>query len=208
MGQMIPALRALPLPAATHLAAACLATLPLAACHPGKEQGQDSEGAVRLILPTGPAPLELPPRQPEGAEWSLRRDGSLDFALSGQPALLSVSCRHGSDGRAFIHLLRRTRAEPGAKALFALEGNRRVARVPMNVTRAGDPGEWQGQIDAHAEAAGALKGGMKIMATLPGGGMLELPASREPGVLLDACRASDKSTRASVSSAPEEPETD
>lgn len=180
--------------------------LGLAACSPSGSQRHDKDGSVRLALPTEPAPQEQPPLQPEGTEWALRPDGSLDFGLPGQPALLSVRCNHDKDGRAFIHVVRRTRAEAGAKALFALEGNRHVARVPVNVTRAGDSGEWQGEIDAHAETIGALKGGMKIMATLPGGGTLELPPSSDAGHLLDACRASDKSAQATIAQGSGEPE--
>ena len=167
----------------------------LVACSPNKEKAADGigrDGTMRITLPTRPAEPEQPPLQPEGTQWVSRPDGGMDFGVPGQPALLSIACSHGPDGRALIHLVRRTRAEAGAKALFALEGNMRVARVPMNVVRPGDPGEWQGSIDAHADSIGAIKGGNSVMATLPGGGMLRLTASREPGRLLEACRASDR----------------
>ena len=60
-----------------------------------------------------------------------------------------------------IHFIRRTRAEEGAKALLAVEGNGHVARVPLDVVKSGDPGEWQGAMRAHlalASASARIKG--------------------------------------------------
>ena len=175
----------------------CLALAPVlavAACSPSAPERQDKDGYIRLPLPTEPAAPDLAPQQPEGGQWSTR-EGTMNFGLPGQPAMLSISCTHSPDGKARLHFVRRARAEEGAQALFAIEGNLHVARVPMNVTRAGDPGEWQGDIDAHAETAGAIKGDGQVTATLPGGGALKLARSSEPGHLLDACRASDAKAR-------------
>ena len=140
--------------------------------------------------------MELAPQQPDGAVWSLTKGGAVDFGLPGQPALLSISCVHTSDGTARIAYVRRTRAEAGAKALLAIEGNGHVARVAIDVVKAGDPGEWQGAIEASLETAAAIKGGASMVATLPGGGALKLPPSPEAGRLLDACRASGRKSGA------------
>jgi hypothetical protein len=172
-----------------HLPA--LALLTLAACSPTGDQSQAPDNAIRIALPTEPAPLELPPQQPEGAVWSNLANGGVAFGLPGQPALLEVACTHAGDGTALVRYTRRTRAEAGAKALLAIEGNRHVARVPVDVVKAGDPGEWQGAMPARLETAGAIKGGAEMTATLPGGGALKLPPYPGAGALLDSCRASD-----------------
>ena len=180
----------------TFLTAALVLTL--SACLPsgGDPAQQSPDNAIRIALPSEPTPLELPPRQPEGAAWSAPGNGSVNFGLPGQPALLSISCIHTPDGTARIAYVRRTRAEMGAKALLAIEGNGHVARVAMDVVEAGDPGEWQGAIDASLETASAVKGGASMVATLPGGGALKLPPSPEAGRLLDACRASGRKSGA------------
>ena len=166
----------------------------LSACSPSqKDEQTGANGYVRVPIPTEPAALETAPAQPEGGAWRGAANGGIEFGLPGQPALFAVSCTHGSDGAARLHFVRRTRAEEGARALMAIEGNLHVARVPMNVTRPGDPGEWQGELDAHLETAGAIKGGMSMVATLPGGGALKMPPSGEGSRLLEACRASGKS---------------
>ena len=176
--------------------------LTLAACSPsgGGSTQRAPDNAVRIPLPSEPAPLELAPQQPDGAVWVLAGigagNGSLDFGLLGQPPLLSISCIHTPDGTARIAYVRRTRAEVGAKALLAVEGNGHVARVAMDVVKAGDPGEWQGAIDASLETASAIKGGASMVATLPGGGALKLPPSPDAGRLLDACRASGRKSGA------------
>ena len=168
-----------------------LTLLTLAACSPSGEQSQAPDNAIRMPLPTEPAPLEAPPAQPEGAVWSSLSNGSVAFGLPGQPPLLEVACTHAADGTAMVRYTRRTRAEAGAKALLAIEGNRHVARVPLDVVKPGDPGEWQGAMPAKLETAGAIKGGLEMTATLPGGGALKLPPYSGAGALLDSCRASD-----------------
>ncbi len=173
----------------------CLITLTLitlAACSPSGDQQQSPDNAVRLLLPTEPAQPETPPVQPEGAAWSNLASDSVAFGLPGQPPLLTISCIHSPDGTPRLHFTRRTRAEAGAQALLAIEGNGHVARVAMDVVRAGDPGEWQGAIDAARETAEAIKGGAPMVATLPGGGALKLPPGPDAGRLLEACRASGR----------------
>ncbi len=168
-----------------------LSLLTLAACSPSGNQGQAPDNAIRLPLPTEPAPLEAPPQQPEGAVWSGLANGGVAFGLPGQAPLLEVACIHAKDGTAMVSYTRRTRAEAGAKALLAIEGNGHVARVPLDVVKAGDPGEWQGAMPAKLETAAAIKGGAEMTATLPGGGALKMPSYSGAGALLDSCRASD-----------------
>lgn len=184
---------------------ALLALLGLAACSPGGDGAQQSpENPKRLVIPSDPAPLREAPKQPEGTVWSARADGSVAFAAPGQGPLLVISCERRASPDATVRFTRFTRAEQGAKAFFAIEGNGHVARVPLDVVRAGDPGEWQGTASAFDEAVEAIKGGAGVAATLPGGGTLRWPASSLPGKLLDDCRGGAKLPDASASEAPPE----
>ncbi len=174
-----------------------LLPLTLSACSPsgGDPAQQSPDNAIRIALPSEPAPLELAPQQPAGAEWSAAGNGSVNFGLPGQLPLLSISCTLSAEGKSRIAYVRRTRAAEGAKALLAIEGNGHVARVAMDVVRAGDPGEWRGAIDAALETSGAIKGGASMTATLPGGGALKMPPSPDAGRLLDACRERERKAR-------------
>jgi len=142
-------------------------------------------------------PPEQAPVQPEGAAWAA--DGSaVSFAAPGQAALLTLACTHDTAGTASLVITRRTRAADGAKAFLALIGNGRIARLPIDVARPGEAGEWRGAIPVADARLDVLKGSNRIEATLPGGGTLQLPASGEPGRLLAACRASDRAPAPAV----------
>jgi hypothetical protein len=186
--------RSQPFPALIIPTLAC--ALALAACSRGESrQVTENESASVAGYPqrlsfSGPLPQETAPVQPEGGAWRLA-GASLRFTADGAGDLMALDCTHGADGTALLRVTRMTRAEQGAKALFALIGNGHIARLPVDVIRAGEPGEWQGQVPARDEQLDVLKGGNRIEATLPGGGTLKLPASIEPGRMLAACRASD-----------------
>ncbi|MBC2665656.1 hypothetical protein H7F51_08975 [Novosphingobium flavum] len=171
------------------------ASLALAACTQTQSRevaANDASGyPARLPLTGVSLPVEAAPAQPEGGKWQLAGE-TLSFAVPGGATLLAMNCTHAPDGTAQLHLTRMTRAEDGAKALFALIGNGRIARLPLDATRAGEQGEWQGTMPAADPRLEVLRGGNRIEATLPGGGTLLLPASLEPGRLLAACRASDR----------------
>ena len=146
---------------------------------------------ARLPLAGAPLPIEQAPLQPEGGAWAAAAT-TVSFAVPGQPALLALACTHDATGAANIAITRRTRADEGAKAFLALIGNGRIARLPLDAAMPGEAGEWRGAIPASDPRLDVLKGGNRIEATLPGGGTLMLPASGEPGRLLETCRASDR----------------
>lgn len=150
---------------------------------------------ARLALDQGPLPIEAAPPQPQGGAWSAAGNGAA-FGIPGQPALFTLACTHDAAGAAHLAIGRHTRAEEGAKALLALIGNGRIARLPMDAALPGEAGEWHGSIPATDARLDVLNGGNRIEATLPGGGTLLLPASGEPGRLLEACRASDRTPAA------------
>ena len=152
--------------------------------------GTSDSYPARLAL-SGPAPLpDSAPLQPDGATWQ-PAGATLVFGLPGQHPLLSLSCEHDRAGAASLRLVRTTRAENGAKALLALIGNGRIARLPLDAIQPGETGQWQGLLPAADPRLDVLRGSHEIEATLPGGGTLKLTGSGEPGRLLDACRASD-----------------
>lgn len=172
--------------------------LVLAACTQtqSREVVNNDAGAAgypaRLPLADISLAVEQAPVQPEGAAWS-SPNGEARFGVPGGAELLAISCDHAPNGAAFVKITRNTRAEQGAKALFAVIGNGRIARLPLDAVRGGDAGEWRGLIPAADPRLDVLKGGNRLEGTLPGGGTLRMTASSAPGRILAACRASDRS---------------
>lgn len=179
--------------------------LPLGACSQSQSRQVVENGAgggaagnagggaypARLALGNVSLPMQEAPLQPADAVW--RSDGAgAHFGVAGQPDLLGIACVHGADGTALLRLTRTTRAQDGAKALFALIGNGRITRLPIDAVRAGEQGEWQATVPAADARLDVLLGGNRIEGTLPGGGTLLMPASTEPGRLLTECRATDR----------------
>ncbi|MBA3054773.1 MAG: hypothetical protein FP826_07530 [Sphingomonadales bacterium] len=152
----------------------------------------DATYPARLSLMQISLPVVAAPAQPAGGEWWLA-NGELSFGLLGRQKLFTLACDQAPAGGTALRITWVTRAEAGAKALVALIGNGRIARLPVDVVRAGERGEWGGIIPAADPRLDVLKGSNRIEATLPGGGTLILPASGEPGRLLAACRAIDRS---------------
>lgn len=144
---------------------------------------------ARMVLGNISLPMDSAPAQPKGGVWQAAGT-ILHFGVPGQADLLALRCVQANAGSAAaIEIVRHTRAEDGAKALFALIGNGRVSRLPVNSVRGGESGEWRGALAVDDARLDVLKGGNRIEATLPGGGTLLLPASGEPGRLLASCRA-------------------
>lgn len=177
------------------------AGLALAGCSQsqGRQLVQNSDAAAgypaRLALGGITLPNDTAPVQPAGAAWQAASPEQVSFGLPGQQPLLALACTHDGAGVAAIRILRATRAEEGAKALFALIGNGRISRLSLDARQPGEAGQWEGVVPAADPRLDVLRGSNSIEATLPGGGTLKLPASSEPGRLLAACRASDSSAR-------------
>lgn len=176
------------MPAAMSRMIPALALVMLASCSRG-EDGETPEQAKRLVIPSQPTPLREPPKQPDGAVWSALPNGAAQFAAPDQAPLLSISCENRGTPDAVLRFTRYTRAEDGAQALFAIEGNSRVTRIKLNVVRSGDPGEWTGTVSAFDGRVDAIRGSYGVAATLPGGGTLRWSGSGIPGTVLTQCRA-------------------
>ena len=181
------------------LALALVAAATLAGCSQSQGRqidagtGSDAAGGAgyptRMALGSIALPSDTAPLQPEGAVWQAAAPDQVTFGLPGQRPLLAIACTRDSAGLAAIRILRATRAEAGAKALFAMIGNGRISRLSLDARQPGEAGQWEGTIPAIDPRLDVLRGGSSIEATLPGGGTLKLPASSAPGRLLAECRA-------------------
>lgn len=165
----------------------------LAGCssHNPQQPGDSAAYPARIPLAAATASPDVAPQQPKGAAWQAGPT-RLAFGVPGSAPLLTLACEGGN-----LIVTRHVRAEAGAKALFALIGNGRIARLPVDVAMPGEDGLWQGNFPADDPRLDVLKGGNTIEATLPGGGSLKLSPSREPERLLKDCRASAPKPQAS-----------
>ncbi len=159
----------------------------LAACSSGDapSRNDEAEYAVRVPLVTGtPEPIAAPPapEQPEEAEWRAGTDGVAEFGVEGSAPLLSLDCEEGAFGVSRIVITRHWPAPQGKAALLALVGNLRL-RIPVD---ARPPERWEGSLEAEDERWRILED--RFSATLPGGGLIRLPASPLTRELLRDCR--------------------
>ncbi|MEO1920853.1 hypothetical protein T8S45_00255 [Blastomonas marina] len=160
----------------------------LAACSGGdRAAGEDqADYEVRVPLVTNtPSPVPAPPapEQPDDAEWREGSDGRIEFGVEGSPPLLSMACEEGAFGVTRIAMTRHWHAPQGKAALLALVGNLRL-RIPVD---AQPPDRWTGSLESEDRRWRILED--RFSATLPGGGLLRLPASPLTRELLRSCRA-------------------
>ena len=154
----------------------------LGACAPamGEAESQTDRpiNAVRIDLrprttgPVQPLPaVALPAKRDSKAVWS-GNGASASFGYPGEAPLLTVGCA-GEE----LRIIRNEHADRGAQALFAIIGNGRVLRLPVDARPmpGSDRPVWQGALPASDPATGVFSG--PVEATLPGAGKLVLPAS-------------------------------
>lgn len=138
--------------------------------------------ARRLALPDAPPPA---PANADGkATWRMVGDVAQFGTEQAQP-LLTLACQGGR-----LVITRPIAAEIGAGALFAIEGPKRIIRVPVDATAI--PGQrgyiWQGTISADDSRAKVLGGSYN--GTLPGAGMIKVSAGAPVRDLIARCRRS------------------
>jgi hypothetical protein len=102
------------------------------------------------------------------AVWE--RDGdSARFGVPGSDPLLTLACHSGR-----LVITRPIAAELGAGALFAIEGPRRIVRIPVDATA--QPGRrgyvWQGSMEGSDTNTDVFAG--PFTGTLPGGGLIKV----------------------------------
>ena len=95
-----------------------------------------------------------------------------------------------------------TRNEPadqGAQALFALIGNGKILRLPVEATRIAGVRYpvWQGSL-GHADPGGAVFMGAAVEATLPGAGKIVLTGGPELKAAITGCIGQAAASAAAV----------
>jgi hypothetical protein len=130
----------------------------------------------------------LPSPDTSDAIWSPMERSALLFGNVGERPFLSIECHLKADDGKAIRIVRHVPSDPEAKALFALVGNGTVARIPVDSTFRGDRWRWEGELPVDAPEWDALTGSRELIATLPGAGTLELPASDAPARFIANCR--------------------
>ena len=178
-----------------------VAALLLTAC----TQAPADAPAERIALDQIPANAPLPPpaKQPDGAVWAVSGAQSLSFGAPGSAALLMLECRVGAGRIAALRYTRLDAADPGAEALFALVGANGIARLPVEAEQVAGGWHWSGDLPAADPRLEVFAG--PATATLPGAGMLDLPASALPASLIAACRRAGVPDPASTQSLPNLP---
>ncbi len=160
----------------------------LAAC---SKQGGDAVERIALEdVRTGPS-QPLPSPDTEGAEWQpLDGAHSIRFGKPGDPPLLTIACELRGKASPLLHITRYARADPGAKALFALLGQKHNSRLNIDAKREGMGWLWASALPADDPLLDIFAETGTIEATLPGAGTLELAPSDQPARLLAWCRRS------------------
>lgn len=152
--------------------------------------GGDEASTIRLPL------AEASAATPALAATSLRADPpqwayspsarGAWFGARGAQALLSVTCEGANSPEAKLRIVRFALAERGAEAVLAIQSSDGILRVPVSAAKMGDVHYWRGEILAGDERTKALFGtGLK--ATLPGGGLIEMPPLGEAGAVVRNC---------------------
>jgi hypothetical protein len=164
--------------------AALTALILLAACSRPTPQPPGDGGpldAHRVALPEA----DPPPANADGkAVWHSDGD-TARFGVDGAEPLLTLACH---DGRLVI--TRPIAAEVGASALFAIEGPRRIVRVPVDATAI--PGQrgyvWQGSMDGAETDTDVFAG--PFTGTLPGGGLIKVSGGDAAREVVRRCHKS------------------
>jgi hypothetical protein len=144
------------------------ASILLAACSRPAPQPVGDDGpqdAHRVALPEADP---LPANADGKASWSKQAD-TARFGIDGAAPLLTLACQNGR-----LVITRPIAAELGAGALFAIEGPKRIVRVPVDATAL--PGQrgyvWQGSMDGADNDTDVFAG--PFTGTLPGGGLIKV----------------------------------
>jgi len=163
--------------------AAIAALILITACSKPAPQQQADTGPIdahRVTLPVAdPAPANADGK----AVWS--HDGeTARFGFAGGSAMLTLACNKGR-----LVITRPIAAELGAGALFAIEGPRRIVRIPVDATALqGQRGfVWQGSMDGADEDTDVFTG--PFTGTLPGGGLIKVPAGDAARDVVHRCHA-------------------
>lgn len=160
--------------------------LVLAAC------GERGEPVQRVELPEGGTVLPVAmAHSPDTSQavWLPSADGrALVYGNRGAAPLLTLACEAAATPPR-LTIVRHAPALPGLTALFPVIGNGERSRFPVDATEVGGEWRWQVTLPATDQRWEVFAGSRQLLATLPGGGMLDIAGSRMPGAFLDWCRS-------------------
>jgi len=163
--------------------AAIAALIVLAACSRPAPQPQGDAGPLDARRVTLPNADPLPANADGKAVWS--KDGeTARFGVAGAGPMLTLACAGGR-----LVITRPIPAELGAGALFAIEGPKRIVRIPVDATAL--PGTrgyvWQGSMDGTDVDTDVFTG--PFTGTLPGGGLIKVSAGDAARDVVHRCHA-------------------
>ena len=170
----------------------CLAGLcVIGACSHPSPQPQDDRGPIdarRVALPVAdPVPANTTGANKNGADkdipaqWSMTGD-TARFGVADADPLLTLACKAGR-----LVITRPIAAEVGAGVLFAIEGPKRIVRIPLDATPV--PGQrgyvWQGSMDGADASTDVFESA--FTGTLPGGGLIKVTPGQAPRDVVHRC---------------------
>jgi hypothetical protein len=157
----------------------------LAAC------GEQGEAVQRVELrEEGLVPPVVMAQSPDTstAVWLVAADGqALVYGNQGSTPLLTLTCEPAA-APPRLTIIRHAPALPGQTALFPVIGNGERSRFPVDAAQVQGEWRWQVTLPANDVRWDVFAGSRQLLATLPGGGMLDIAGSRMPGAFLDWCR--------------------
>lgn len=160
-------------------------TLLLAAC--GQQGAPVQQVELRdegLVLPV------VMTRSPDTsrAAWVVSADGqALVYGDRGGPPLLTLACEQAA-APPRLTIVRHAPALPGQTALFPVIGNGERSRFPVDAAQLDGEWRWQVTLPVTDTRWQVFAGSRQLLATLPGGGTLDIAGSRMPGAFLQWCR--------------------
>lgn len=122
------------------------------------------------------------------ASWQVADNGrALHYGNAGEDVLLTLACAP-REVPPTLTIVRHAPARPGLTALFPVIGNGMRSRFPVDAKL--EEGEWRWQVTLPASDPrwDVFTGSRQLLATLPGGGMLDIAGSRMPGAFVTWCR--------------------
>lgn len=171
--------------AALLLAIPPLAVSLLAGCDRGEpvQRVELQEGAAARPVVMAESP------DTTNAAWQVASGGqALNYGNPGGKVLLTIACDPAATPPR-LTVIRHAPALPGQSALFPVIGNGMRSRFPVDAALADNEWRWQVTLPAEDPQWDVFTGSRQLLATLPGGGMLDIAGSRMPGAFVTWCRA-------------------
>lgn len=159
----------------------CLA---LTACDNGAPAARVELSAVEV-----PEPKVMESPDTALAIWSVSENGrSISFGNEAEPPMMSLDCLLG-EGEPHMRIIRHADTRPGKSALFPVVGNQIRSRFLVDAALEDGEWRWQGTVPADDPKLDVFTGPRQLLATLPGGGMLNIDGSTIPWQFVTWCRA-------------------